>query len=471
MCACSQTLAKEKDEVLARARRSAGAAMELDEEPAQDVPMTEAALEPPTLPSPRKGSDLQIAAHAVYGKIPCYILLRRLTLRTSDATTETRSCFQRPLLRSRNGSDASRALTVLRTLLLRRVHCVHGPQVCLRCNATADNRIHLKGGRRKRLGGRKTRVSTYLRARYRGPAQILRRAGAARSTRRPKCTMHKQHTGNVGPRSGVDHGSGGDDGVRHVATIPGQALCRDDERASRPAPVHESRTTTRQTFLEFVAALKEKVLSCKFGATYDNRVRDQIIHGVANAQVRTKLLSYGEALTLQKAEVGRDLEALNKANAAFGENERLLGSLAGDGGSVQRVARGFAAAAQNGGSAASAAPHATQHGGGFLPNADCRVQDGYAGSSARLQDGVREQEGQPASKPHIGPCFRCGKLGHLANSRNCPAKNKTCQFCRIKGHFAAVCRKRQASVQKVSYRRPRRCLRHCHSAIRPSCAD
>lgn len=37
--------------------------MELDEEPAQDVPMTEAALEPPTLPSPRKGSDLQ-ARHA-----------------------------------------------------------------------------------------------------------------------------------------------------------------------------------------------------------------------------------------------------------------------------------------------------------------------------------------------------------------------------------------------------------------------
>ncbi|KAH7956134.1 hypothetical protein HPB52_006350 [Rhipicephalus sanguineus] len=42
------------------------------------------------------------------------------------------------------------------------------------------------------------------------------------------------------------------------------------------------------------------------------------------------------------------------------------------------------------------------------------------------------------------------KLGHLATSRNCPAKNTTCQYCRIKGHFAAGCRKRQASVQEVA---------------------
>ncbi|KAH7935999.1 hypothetical protein HPB52_016348 [Rhipicephalus sanguineus] len=112
-----------------------------------------------------------------------------------------------------------------------------------------------------------------------------------------------------------------------------------------------------ETFLDFVTALKEKALSCKFGATYDDRVRDQVIHGVANAHVRAKLLSYGEALTLQKAEeVGRVLEALNKANAAFGENERLLGSHSGYGGSIQCVA-----AAQNGGSAASLVPHVTQH--------------------------------------------------------------------------------------------------------------
>ncbi|KAH7935087.1 hypothetical protein HPB52_003691 [Rhipicephalus sanguineus] len=143
-----------------------------------------------------------------------------------------------------------------------------------------------------------------------------------------------------------------------------------------------------ETFLDFVTALKEKALSCKFGATYDDRVRDQAIHGVANAHVRAKLLSYGEALTLQKAEeVGRDLEALNEANAAFGENERLLGLHSVYGGSIQCVA-----AAQNGGSAASLVPHVTQHGGGFPPGAGGRVQDGSAGSTALAQCCVRCQQ-------------------------------------------------------------------------------
>ncbi|KAH7986390.1 hypothetical protein HPB52_025012 [Rhipicephalus sanguineus] len=162
-----------------------------------------------------------------------------------------------------------------------------------------------------------------------------------------------------------------------------------------------------ETFLDFVTALQAKALSCKFGATYDDRVRNQVIHGVTNAHVRAKLLSYGEALTLQKAEeVGRDLEALNKASAAFGENERLLGSHSGYGGSIQCVA----ATAQNGGSAASLAPHLTQHGGSFPPKSGGRIQDGCAGSTALVQDCVRcQQVQQLAPKPQVGPCFRCGK--------------------------------------------------------------
>ncbi|KAH7975523.1 hypothetical protein HPB52_002619 [Rhipicephalus sanguineus] len=183
------------------------------------------------------------------------------------------------------------------------------------------------------------------------------------------------------------------------------------------------------------------------GETFLDFMRDQIIHGLANAHVRAKLLSYGEALTLQKAdEVGRDLEALNKANAAFGENERLLGSHSGYGGSIHCVV-----AAQNGGSAASLAPHLTQHGCGFPPKSGGGIQDGCAGSTALVQDCFRCQHVQQlAPKPQVGPCFRCGKLGHVATYRNCPAKKKICQFCRIKGHFAAVCRKRRASVQEVA---------------------
>ncbi|KAH8028865.1 hypothetical protein HPB51_019996 [Rhipicephalus microplus] len=41
-------------------KASPSTAMEPDEDPIQDVAMTEAALEPPALPSPKKGSDLQV---------------------------------------------------------------------------------------------------------------------------------------------------------------------------------------------------------------------------------------------------------------------------------------------------------------------------------------------------------------------------------------------------------------------------
>ncbi|XP_072142329.1 uncharacterized protein [Dermacentor andersoni] len=79
-------------------------------------------------------------------------------------------------------------------------------------------------------------------------------------------------------------------------------------------------------FLEFVTALKEKAVQCNFGTAYNERVRDQIIHGVANVSVREKLLAHGETLSLDKAEeIGRSLEALHRANRAFGsENVRRI---------------------------------------------------------------------------------------------------------------------------------------------------
>ncbi|KAH7981591.1 hypothetical protein HPB52_000022 [Rhipicephalus sanguineus] len=99
---------------------------------------------------------------------------------------------------------------------------------------------------------------------------------------------------------------------------------------------------------------------------------------------------------------------------------RLLGSHSGYGDSIECVA-----AAQNGGSAASLAPHVTQHGGGFPIMSGGRVQGGCAGSSVGVEDCVRcQQVQQLAPKPQLGPCFSCGKLRHLATSRNCPAKQK-----------------------------------------------
>ncbi|KAH7969677.1 hypothetical protein HPB52_021025 [Rhipicephalus sanguineus] len=68
-------------------------------------------------------------------------------------------------------------------------------------------------------------------------------------------------------------------------------------------------------------------------------------------------------------------------------------------GSIQCVA-----AAQNGGSAASLAPHVTQHGGGFLPKLGSRTQDGCAGSTLNRS----RAPSQERAKPHLYPFT----LGH-----------------------------------------------------------
>ena len=53
-------------------------------------------------------------------------------------------------------------------------------------------------------------------------------------------------------------------------------------------------------------------------------------------------------------------------------------------------------------------------------------------------------------------CFNCGREGHLANYRSCPANGKKCARCGRYGHFALCCRgESDGQRQRVSDRRPR----------------
>ncbi|XP_072143045.1 uncharacterized protein [Dermacentor andersoni] len=215
-------------------------------------------------------------------------------------------------------------------------------------------------------------------------------------------------------------------------------------------------------FLEFVTALKEKAVQCNFGTTYGERVRDQIIHGVANVSVREKLLAHGETLTLDKAEeIGRSLEALHRANRAFGSEE------------IQRIEAaqlGAPSTSQDGrrspgghddgrlllGSRQDGRRSAGGHEDGrLLPRSR---QDGRRLPRSRPDDrhfprgssGTRN-EAQDAKDPNFehSSCDRCGSTKHVATYRNCPARNRRCNACHTLGHFASVCRKTR-TVQHVS---------------------
>ncbi|XP_072143038.1 uncharacterized protein [Dermacentor andersoni] len=192
-------------------------------------------------------------------------------------------------------------------------------------------------------------------------------------------------------------------------------------------------------FLEFVTALKEKAVQCNFGTAYNERVRDQIIHGVANVSVREKLLAHGETLSLDKAEeIGRSLEALHRANRAFGsENVRR----------IEASQLGVPSTGQDGRLLPGSRQDGRRSPGGH--------EDGRLLPRSRRDDGLlprgRRDDGHFAHgfSGNRGACDRCGSTKHIATHRNCPARNRRCNACHTLGHFASVCRKTR-TVQHVS---------------------
>ena len=53
-------------------------------------------------------------------------------------------------------------------------------------------------------------------------------------------------------------------------------------------------------------------------------------------------------------------------------------------------------------------------------------------------------------------CFRCGREGHISNSKKRPptARNKECRKCKRLGHFAAVCRSKDVDESAGAQSKP-----------------
>ncbi|XP_055613034.1 uncharacterized protein LOC129759582 [Uranotaenia lowii] len=49
-------------------------------------------------------------------------------------------------------------------------------------------------------------------------------------------------------------------------------------------------------------------------------------------------------------------------------------------------------------------------------------------------------------------CFRCGRLGHFANSKDCPALEEKCKKCGLIGHYKNCCKTKTRSSREKSRR-------------------
>ena len=146
-----------------------------------------------------------------------------------------------------------------------------------------------------------------------------------------------------------------------------------------------------QSIDEYLSLLRELASTCNFAAMEDEFIRDRISMGSSSQRVREKVR--GECLNLD-----RTLEFARK-----------------------------------------------------LEEASCTTSHPFVKKEVNvLRKNFSAQHKKKSGDFKDDRCFCCGLLGHRAGHSSCPAKQKTCNSCGKRGHFAKVCRKSSKAVNALS---------------------
>ena len=182
-----------------------------------------------------------------------------------------------------------------------------------------------------------------------------------------------------------------------------------------------------ETFDQFYTDLCYLGKTCTFGDLADQMVRDRIVVGISHSGLKEKLLRVGNELTLTKTiDICRAWEATSAQSGAIQGHESVQAQVHSLSHSGQPRGRGRSRGRGN---------HGNYRGrgrGSFTPHSPHQQSPGQQGQT------------HTSKSPGNSSCQWCGFTDKHDRS-SCPARNATCNYCHVKGHFKAACRKKDHS--------------------------
>lgn len=174
---------------------------------------------------------------------------------------------------------------------------------------------------------------------------------------------------------------------------------------------HSRKQKPEESCIDFLTALRRLSVNCGFGTYLDTALRNQFVFGLKNQNVQSRLLEKKTLTIEEAANMASSYEIAEKGGI---ELQRQVDD--GERGVVNKL-------------------HGVKY-----KNKNTNVQNTHthASSSASRQTNNSFKRNK---------CFRCGSVDHLADK--CKYKEKTCHFCKKKGHLQKTCFKANKQVNMI----------------------